>query len=64
VIGEKFYLKIRPGGLDSSLLQWSSENENICTVDQTGLVTITGRGTTRVVVTFGDQVVKCIVRVV
>ena len=62
-IGEQFYLRVNPSDLDPSYLVWSSENENICIVDQTGLVTIKGRGTTYVVVTFGDQVIKCIVRV-
>ena len=63
MIGEQFYLKVKPSELDASLLTWSSENENVCVVDQKGLVTIKGRGTTYVVVTYGDQVIKCIVRV-
>ena len=64
MIGEQFYLKVRPSDVDASLLTWSSENERVCVVDQKGLVTIKGRGTTHVVVTYGDQVIKCIVRVV
>lgn len=64
MIGEQFYLKVRPSDVDASLLTWSSENERICVVDQKGLVTIKGRGTTHVVVTYGDQVIKCIVRVI
>ena len=63
MIGEQFYLKVKADGLDPELLKWSSENEAICVVDQTGLVTIKGRGTTNVVVTYGDQEIKCIVRV-
>ena len=63
MIGEQFYLKVKGEGLNPDLLKWSSENEGICVVDQKGLVTIKGWGTTHVVVTYGDQVIKCIVRV-
>ena len=64
MIGEQFYLRVNPSDLDSDLLKWSSEDESICIVDQNGLVTIKGRGTTHVVVTYGDQEIKCIVRVI
>lgn len=49
-------------GLKASEVQWSSEDEDICTVDENGIVTRTGKGTTNVVVKYGDQEVKVIVR--
>ena len=64
MIGEQFYLKVKGEGLNPDLLKWSSENEGICVVDQKGLVTIKGWGTTHVVVTYGDQVIKCVVRAI
>jgi flagellar basal body-associated protein FliL len=63
MIGEQFYLRVNPSNLDPALLTWSSENEFICKVDQTGLVTITGRGTTHVYVEYNGQKIECIVRV-
>lgn len=49
-------------GLKASEVQWSSENDKICTVDENGVVTRTGKGTTNVVVKYGTQEVKIIVR--
>lgn len=49
-------------GLKASEVQWSSEDENVCTVDKEGIVTRTGKGKTNVVVKYGDQEVKVIVR--
>lgn len=49
-------------GLKATEVQWSSEDENICTVDENGVVTRTGKGTTNVVVRYGEQEVKVIVR--
>lgn len=64
MIGEQFYLKVNPSDLDPTLVTWSSENEGICTVDQEGLVTITGRGTTHVIAEYRGQKIECIVRVI
>ena len=49
-------------GLKATEVEWSSENEDICTVDENGIVTRTGKGTTNVVVKYGEQEVKIIVR--
>lgn len=49
-------------GLKATEVKWSSENEAICTVDKNGVVTRTGKGTTNVVVKYGEQEVKVIVR--
>lgn len=64
MIGEQFYLKVNPSNLDPSLITWSSENEGICVVDEEGLVTIKGRGTTHVYAEYNGQKIKCIVRVI
>ena len=63
MIGEQFFLRINPSDMDVTLLTWSSENEYIASVNENGLVTIRGWGTTNIVVTYGDQEIKCIVRV-
>jgi len=64
MIGEQFPLKVKPSDLDPTLITWSSENEGICVVDETGLVTIKGRGTTHVYAEYNGQKIECIVRVV
>ncbi len=64
MIGEQFYLKVNPSDLDPTLVTWSSENEGICKVDEEGLVTITGRGTTHVYAEYKGQKIECIVRVI
>lgn len=42
---------------------WSSENEDVIIVLQTGQVTAVGKGTTNLVVTCGEATGKCIIRV-
>ena len=42
---------------------WSTENEDVIIVLQTGQVTAIGKGTTNLVATCGDAVGKCIIRV-
>lgn len=64
MIGEQFPLKVNPSDLDPTLITWSSENEGICTVDENGLVTIKGRGTTHVYAEYNGQKIECIVRVI
>ena len=49
-------------GLSANEVTWSSENESIATVDKDGVVTRTGKGNTNIVVKYGDQEVKVIVR--
>lgn len=49
-------------GLTNEEVTWTSENEKICTVDEHGTVTTTGKGTTHIIVRYGDQEVKIIVR--
>lgn len=49
-------------GLKANEVTWSSENEDVVTVDENGVVTRTGKGNTNIVVTYGSQEVKVIVR--
>lgn len=48
--------------LKSSEVTWHSENENVATVDENGVITRMGKGTTYVIGTYGDQEIKIIVR--
>lgn len=43
-------------------VEWSVEHPHIASVDETGLVTALKAGTTDVIVKYGDQEVRCIVR--
>ncbi len=45
-------------GLDNKEVKWSSEDEKVATVDENGRILNTGKGTTYIVVQYGDQVVK------
>ena len=45
-------------GLKNSEVKWSSEDESIVTVDENGKVLNKGKGTTYIVVKYGDQEVK------
>lgn len=49
-------MKIR--GLDNTEVQWISEDENVATVDENGLILNTGKGTTYIICKYGDQEVK------
>lgn len=57
-----FTFKLK-NGLKNEDVTWRSENEAVCTIDETGTLKTTGRGTTNVVVRYGDQEVIIIVRV-
>lgn len=48
--------------LKNTEVTWRSENEKIATVDEKGIITRVGKGTTHVIGTYGDQEVKIIVR--
>lgn len=48
--------------LDPSEVEWSVEHEHIASVDETGLVKAKKGGTTAVIVKYGDQEAKCMVR--
>lgn len=48
--------------LKASEVTWVSEDEDIVTVDENGVVTRVGKGTTHIIVTYGSQEVKVIVR--
>lgn len=50
--------------LDPSELEWSVEHNYIVSVDETGFITALSRGTTAVIVKYGDEEVECIVRCV
>lgn len=60
-IGKTFTFKLV--GLDNSEVTWSSEDESIAVVDETGTVKTKGKGATTIYVQYGDQVVEIMVRV-
>ena len=49
-------------GLKNNEVNWTSQDEGIITVDENGVATCTGYGTTNVIVSYGDQQVTIIVR--
>ncbi len=49
-------------GLKPNEVKWISEDESIIKVDENGIATAVGSGTTNIVVKYGDQEVKIIVR--
>ena len=49
-------------GLKASEVTWTSQDESIITVDENGVATCIGYGTTNVIVSYGDQQVTIIVR--
>ncbi len=58
--GETFYLSLRDGaGNKVSGASFSSNNSAVCSVDANGLVTATGRGMTRVMVSYGGTTYSC-----
>lgn len=60
-IGKTFTFKLV--GLDNSEVVWSSEDESIAVVDETGTVKTKGKGATTIYVQYGDQIVEIMVRV-
>lgn len=48
--------------LDPSQVEWSVEHGHIASVDEKGFVLAKSRGTTAVIVKYGDQEIQCIVR--
>lgn len=48
--------------LDPSQVEWTVEHGHIASVDETGFVLAKSRGTTAVIVRYGDQQVQCIIR--
>ena len=48
--------------LDPSQVEWSVEHDYIASVDEKGFVLAKSRGTTAVIVKYGDQEVQCIIR--
>ena len=61
MIGQEFQMKVK-NGLTAQEVTWKSENEGIVKVDENGLVTCVGWGTTNITVTYGDQEVVIICR--
>ena len=49
---------VKINGLSNKEVKWSSEDESVATVDENGRILNTGKGTTYIVVKYGDQVVK------
>ena len=58
---ENFSLRITNVPADTPIT-WKSLDEEICTVDESGHVVAVGRGTTRVIATYGDLSASCWVR--
>ena len=48
--------------LDPKDVEWSSEHAYIAKVDEEGVITAVKKGTTDIIVKYGDQEVKCMVR--
>ena len=61
-IGLTFRLKVG-NGLSNEDVTWQSEDHAVCTVDEHGVVTATGYGETYVIISYGNQEIKVIVRV-
>lgn len=61
MIGQQFQMKVK-NGLTAQEVTWISENESIVTVDENGLVTCVGWGTTNIIAKYGDQEVTIICR--
>lgn len=59
--GENYVLSVTniPGNVP---VEWTSQDESVCTVDQKGHVVAVGGGTTKVVATVGELSASCIVR--
>ena len=49
-------------GLANNEVNWTSQDESIITVDENGIATCVGYGTTNVIVSYGDQQVTILVR--
>lgn len=59
---EQLTATVEPEGTGSTVA-WSSDNEKVATVDQTGLVTAVGKGTANITATAGGQSASCKVTV-
>ena len=61
----QLYAKITPDDATNKNVNWSSSNENICRVSQTGLVTATGYGTSVIFATTEEKgyMASCVVTV-
>lgn len=60
-IGQQVTMKVK-NGLTNQEVTWTSENESIVTVDEDGVVTCTGWGTTNLIAKYGTQEVTIICR--
>ena len=61
--GENFQLTLKdPDGNRITGLLWVSQDDSVCTVDQHGVVTAVGKGTTNVTTTYDGVTYTCIVR--
>ena len=63
-IGETWQMKatVLPANSGAEV-EWSSENEKVCVISSTGVVTAVDKGTTNIVCKAGGKEAKCIVRV-
>lgn len=59
---EQLTATVEPEGTGNTVA-WSSDNEEVATVDQTGLVTAVGKGTANITATAGGQSASCKVTV-
>ncbi|MBR3973809.1 MAG: Ig-like domain-containing protein [Oscillospiraceae bacterium] len=61
MIGQTYTLKIK-NGLTAQEITWVSENEDIVTIDENGVITCKGWGRTNIIAKYGDQEITIICR--
>lgn len=61
MIGQQYTMRM-DCDLTNKEVTWSSENEGIVTIDEDGIITCVGWGTTNVIAKYGDQEVEIICR--
>lgn len=54
--------KLYTGSIDTALIQFSSSDEKVVTVDDKGTIKVVGKGTATVTAVYENQTVSCIVR--
>lgn len=60
---EQLIASIFPENADNKTIIWSSDNDNIATVDQNGKVTAKAEGTATITATAGDKTAECVITV-
>lgn len=60
-VGEQVYFKVK-NLQDGMEVTWTSDNDSVCTVDENGVATAVGKGTTNIRATVNGRTAFCIVR--